>query len=65
MNSIKRTTANGRNLRTALAFGGVAAVFFVGIIVVHAVGASVIGVPVVGAAALVFLAIAIGRNLRK
>ncbi len=64
MEPVKRAKRDA-NLRTALAFAGVAALFFVGIIVVHAVGAPLVGVPIIGAAAFVFLAIAIGRHLRK
>lgn len=52
------------NLRTALTFASIAAVFFVGIIVAHALGGPVIGVAVVGGAVLLFLVFAIGRNLR-
>ena len=65
MSSVKPATPDGRNLRTALAFAGVAAVFFVGIIVAQASGAPLIGASVMGAAVLVFLVIAIGRHLRK
>jgi hypothetical protein len=59
------TNTDRKNLRTALTFASVAAVFFVGIIVAHAVGGPLIGVAVMGAAVLVFLVVAIGRNLRK
>jgi hypothetical protein len=52
------------NLRTALACASVAAVFFVGIIVAHTFAAPLVGVSVMGGAALLFLVIAIGRNLR-
>jgi putative effector of murein hydrolase LrgA (UPF0299 family) len=65
MNSVKPTATNVRNLRTALAFASIAAVFFVGIIVAHAFGGPLIGVSVMGAAVLLFLVVAIGRNLRK
>jgi hypothetical protein len=53
------------NLRTALVFASIAAVFFVGIIVAHAWGGPVIGIGVMGAVVLMFLAFAIGRNLRR
>jgi hypothetical protein len=53
------------NVRTALVFASIAAVFFVGIIVAHAWGGPVIGVGVMGAVVLMFLAFAIGRNLRR
>ena len=61
----KPTSTDGRNLRTALAFASIAAVFFVGIIVAHAFGGPLIGVSVMGTAVLLFLVVAIGRNLRK
>ena len=53
------------NVRTALVFASIAAVFFVGVIVVHAIGGPVVGVAVMGAAVLLFLAFAIGRSLHK
>ena len=53
------------NVRTALVFATIAFVFFVGIIVAHAYGGPLIGVGVMGAAVLLFLVFAIGRNLRK
>jgi putative effector of murein hydrolase LrgA (UPF0299 family) len=70
MNSVKPATVDpGRqkaaNLRTALAFATIAGVFFVGIIVAHALGGPLTGVAVMGAAVLLFLAFAIGRSLRK
>jgi putative effector of murein hydrolase LrgA (UPF0299 family) len=65
MNADKPTTSDGRNLRTALVFASIAALFFVGIIVAHAVGGPLAGVSVMGAAALLFLVVAIGRNLKR
>ena len=59
------TSDQRKNLRTALAFASIAAVFFVGIIVAQASGAPLIGVSVMGGAVLVFLVIAIGRHLWK
>jgi len=56
---------NAANVRTALVFASIAAVFFVGIIVAHAYGGPLVGVAVMGVAVLVFLAFAIGRNLRS
>jgi len=53
------------NVRTALVFASIAVVFFVGIIVAHALGGPVIGVGVMGAVVLLFLVFAIGRNLRR
>jgi hypothetical protein len=70
MNSLKLALTDterrkAANLRTALVFASIAAVFFVGIIVAHAYGGPLIGVGVMGAAVLLFLVFAIGRNLRK
>ena len=53
------------NLRTALAVTLIAILFFVGVIAAQFVGDSAIGMSVVAAAVLLFLALAIGRNLRK
>jgi Na+/proline symporter len=53
------------NLRTALAVALIALLFFVGVIAAQFVGNSAVGMSVVAAAVLVFLAVAIGRNLRK
>ena len=53
------------NVRTALVFASIAVVFFVGIIVAHAFAGPLIGVAVMGAAVLLFLVFAIGRNLRR
>ena len=53
------------NLRTALAVGAIAVLFFVGVIAAQFVGNSMVGMSVVSAAVLLFLAFAIGRNLRK
>ena len=52
------------NLRTALVFASIAVVFFVGIIVAHALGGPLVGIGVVGGAVLVFLVFVIGRHLR-
>jgi Na+/proline symporter len=53
------------NLRTALAVALIAVLFFIGVIASQFVGNSAVGMSVVAAAVLVFLAVAIGRNLRK
>jgi hypothetical protein len=53
------------NLRTALVFASIAVVFFFGIIATRFMGGGTIGIGVMGAAVLLFLAFAIGRNLRK
>ena len=53
------------NRRTALAVTLIAVLFFVGVIAAQFVGDSAVGMSVVAAAVLLFLALAIGRNLRK
>ncbi len=53
------------NLRTALAFASIAATFFVGIVAARLIGGPVIGIGVMSAAVVLFLAFAIGRSLRK
>jgi len=53
------------NLRTALVFASIAVVFFFGIIATKFMGGPTVGIGVMGAAVLLFLAFAIGRNLRK
>jgi ABC-type Fe3+-siderophore transport system permease subunit len=53
------------NLRTALAVALIAILFFVGVIAAQFVGDSAIGMSMVAAGVLLFLAFAIGRNLRK
>jgi hypothetical protein len=53
------------NLRTALAAGAIAVLFFFGVIAAQFAGNTATGMSVVGAAALLFLAFAIARNLRK
>ena len=52
------------NRRTALVLLGIAGVFFVGIIATRFVGGPSIGISVLGAVVLLFLVVAIGRNLR-
>ena len=53
------------NLRTALAMATIAVVLFIGVIAAQFVGNSATGMAVIGCAVLLFLAFAIGRNLRK
>ena len=53
------------NVRTALVLASIAAVFFVGIVVAKFIGDTATGMTVLGAAVLLFLVLAIGRNLRK
>jgi hypothetical protein len=53
-----------RNRRTALVLLSIAAVFFVGIIATRFMDGSATGIGVMGSAVLLFLVVAIGRNLR-
>ena len=53
------------NVRTALALLSVAVVFFFGVLVAKFVGDTSTGMTVLGVAVLLFLLIAIGRNLRN
>ncbi len=53
------------NVRTALVFASIAAVFFTGILAAKFMGEPTTGIGVIGGAVLLFLVFAIGRNLRK
>ncbi len=53
------------NVRTALVLASVALVFFVGILATRFIGDGRSGITVLGGAVLLFLVLAIGRNLRK
>ena len=53
------------NVRTAIVLASIAAVFFVGIVVAKLIGDTATAMAVLGAAVLLFLVLAIGRNLRK
>jgi len=53
------------NIRTALVLASIALVFFGGVIAAKFMGGWTIGMGVVGAAVLIFLAFAIGRNLKR
>jgi hypothetical protein len=52
------------NRRTAFVLLAIAATFFVGIIGSRFIGGQATGIGVLGAAAVLFLVVAIGRNLR-
>ena len=52
------------NRRTALTLASIAAAFFVGIIASKLVGDARTGIGVLGGAVLLYLLVAIGRNLR-
>jgi hypothetical protein len=53
------------NRRTALTLASIATVFFVGIIASKFMGGTTTGIGVVGTAVLLYLIVAIGRNLRS
>jgi hypothetical protein len=53
------------NVRTALVLASIAVVFFLGIVFAKFMGDGSTGMTVLGAGVLLFLALAIGRNLRK
>jgi hypothetical protein len=53
------------NRRIALVLASISAVFFVGIIATKWMGGPKIGIGVMGAAVVLFLVVAIGRNLRS
>ena len=53
-----------RNRTTALVLLSIAAVFFVGIIATRFMGGPAAGIGIMGSVVLLFLVVAIGRNLR-
>ncbi len=57
------TATRSANLRTAWILGSVALTFFVGVIAAKFMGGYEVGMSIVGVAVLLFLALAIGRNL--
>jgi len=65
--SSSRPLANSRvraaNLRTAALLSAIALVFFVGIIVSHYLGGATSGLAVIGTAVVLYLVVAIGRNV--
>ena len=52
------------NRKTALVLAAIAAIFFVGIIATKFIGGPKLGIGILGSAVLLFLIVAIGRNLR-
>jgi hypothetical protein len=52
------------NRKTALVLTAIAVIFFVGIIATKFVGGPRMGIGILGSAVLLFLVVAIGRNLR-
>jgi hypothetical protein len=53
------------NRTTALVLASIAVVFFVGIIATKFMGGPAMGIGIVGTAVLLYLVVAIGRNLRR
>ena len=52
------------NRKTALVLAAIALIFFVGIIATKFMGGQKMGIGILGSAVLLFLIVAIGRNLR-
>jgi uncharacterized membrane protein len=61
----ERSRLRAANLRTAWVLASIAAVFFVGIIASKFLGTPATSISVIGGAVLLFLVVAIGRNLRR
>ena len=61
----ERAKLRAANLRTAVVLASIAAVFFVGIIASKLLGSPSTSISIVGGAVLLFLVVAIGRNLRR
>jgi hypothetical protein len=53
------------NRTTALILASIAVVFFVGVIAAQMIGTPTVSIAVIGSAVLLYLLVAIGRNLRK
>jgi len=60
-----RDARRAANLRTAAVLGSIAAVFFGGIVAAQYTGGTTVGMVVIGFAIVGFLAVAIGRNVRR
>ena len=63
--STDKPSVRSANVRTALVLLSIALVFFFGIIFAKFVGDASTGMTVIGFAVLLYLAVSIGRNLRK
>jgi hypothetical protein len=64
-NDDRAARLRGSNVRTALVLLSIALVFFFGVIATRLLGGQDTGIAVLGSAVLLFLLLAIGRNLRK
>jgi hypothetical protein len=60
-----RARLRAANLRTAWILASIAVVFFIGIIASKFLGSPTASIGVMGTAVLLFLVVAIGRNLRR
>ena len=65
IDSSAQSSQRRANVRTALVLASIAAAFFIGILATRFIGDGQNGITVLGAAVMLFLVIAIGRNLRK
>jgi hypothetical protein len=63
--AVKRDNKRSANLRTGLILASIALVFFGGIVAAQYTGGTTVGIDVLGFAIIGFLAVAIGRNVRK
>ena len=63
--SSDKPNVRSANVRTALVLLSIALVFFFGIIFAKFVGDASTGMTVIGFAVLLYLAVSIGRNLRR
>jgi hypothetical protein len=61
----RATRLRASNVRTALVLASIALVFFFGIIAAEYMGGPTAAIGVMGSTVLLFLVVAIGRNLRK
>ena len=61
----QRNDRRAANLRTAAILGSIALMFFAGIVAAQYLGSATVGISLVGLAILVFLAVALWRNLHK
>ena len=61
----KTARLRAANVHTAIVLASIAAVFFFGVIAAEFIGGPTAAIGVMGSTMLLFLVVAIGRNLRK
>ena len=61
----QRSRLRAANLRTGWVLAAIALVFFAGIIGARVLGSPQVSIGIIGTAVLLFLVVAIGRNLRR